>query len=990
MLANVGHTFQKIINNKPVAISANSTSTTVVTNGGNMYQTGLLGEKVQFSFQEVISSDNFVGQIVDVESVESGQYILNDNGAVFYYENRENGPSIAEVYSPQACGEGDKAVKIVAGRDHCLIQTKSGKVWGVGNNSEYQLVPQGKRRYKTATEVLITDTNLHDNECCGTFSGVFNELVCPVIPQCETNKCHDITCIKDTKCDVHLGYYNIDKMLVSPPSQSGILSVPIYGDVSYTGFLCVDAEGCVSGSVTWSVTRLYIKCGCFVAKFTSKDKVGCHVREFNASNTTELVIFEASPCNNSNTNFCASPNSTAPLTGSSQIQGKCGSCVVINVDIPKGIPIPGADFECESKALLLEFGECRSSVVAMCDTVLCGISDDANIDLALDFEIKLDCCTPYKPPKPEVELPQPCWRNIYAGSDITVLVDSCDRMYVLGSLYKIRSNKDLLKSSCLEDLLSKANASVSFQADQLNLAGNKVPRNNANCKCSKCTDKEFKTDLSKFGIHLNFPSGDECDPRSMNLTQFLNKIKQCNESRSSGTSTCEPCDGYIYLNVSGDCGCPCGAPSSCTIGSITLLNKKSICKLVSQDCPDVETVRVNYNTIVEYDLNRYCIDTTDVALDKIVKLDFCEDGPNVNVYLDVDQPGGLKFMSNGKKCNVEFTVSASSDIHQFILNYGPILDPTELTNLKYALSLDCYFPCAKYKNPFNTKITNTYLKGGDRVKFVTANPKNIRQAITADVPTIFRLNRRVLDLAVGNNNLTVLTGGFGCPNELYALGSNCHGELGLASNETYVCWKQLNRDTFDSQITNLFAGKNVTFYVTQSHEVYAAGQWKCFVNSTYPVPIKSICPTWKINQIAIAKNHIIFLGPEGCIFGLGDNSVGELGLCHLDCVTKPTPLSFFYKLNGAVSKQLRDMLAHPMESRRKPYYGGNGCQPCQPCAPCPPCPPYGGNFGQYGQMCNYCGQDPCVCRSNKYGKNKGPSKKYSPNARIVPNRFRQY
>ena len=584
--------------------------------------------------------------------------------------------------------------------------------------------------------------------------------------------------------------------------------------------------------------------------------------------------------------------------------------------------IPGAAFEFECKTLLLELRCCRTSIAILCDGAICNLDCDNNVDLDLDFDVPLDCCQPFSPPKPETQLPQPCWSNIYAGFDISVLVDNCNRIYAFGSLYNVRSNKDLLRRSCLEDLLSRTHASVSFPADQLNCA-NKAVKNNG-CQCSKCKDKPFKTDLNKFGISLNFPGGnDECNG-NMNVCDFLHTLKRCNETISC-EPTCEPCDGYIYLNVSGNCGCPCGAPSSVPIGSITLFNRKSICKLVSQGCPDIACIPVDVNTIVEFDLNKYCIDTSDVVLEKIVKLEFCNEGPNVNVYLEIDQPGGIKFTSDGKRCNIEFTVTASTQTHQYLLNFGSILDPVALTNLKYALSLDCHFPCPRFKNPFDTKITNTYLKGGDRVRFVSGNPKNIRQAITPDIPTVFRLNRRIIDVAVGVNNLTVLVGGLACPNEIFAIGQNCHGELGLGTNESVVCWKQVDRCTFfDCQVIAVFAGRFVTFYATQSHLIYASGQWKCFVNSTSPTLVKSICQSWKIKKMAITKNTIILLGADGCIFGLGDNSLGELGLCHTDCVTKPTPLVFFYKLNNGVTKQLRDGLNHPVEANYNKKFGKNG------------------------------------------------------------------
>ena len=46
-LSNVGHTIQKMINNTPISVTTNDKTTTVVTNGGNVYQTGFIGNKIQ-------------------------------------------------------------------------------------------------------------------------------------------------------------------------------------------------------------------------------------------------------------------------------------------------------------------------------------------------------------------------------------------------------------------------------------------------------------------------------------------------------------------------------------------------------------------------------------------------------------------------------------------------------------------------------------------------------------------------------------------------------------------------------------------------------------------------------------------------------------------------------------------------------------------------------------------------------------------------------
>jgi len=367
------------------------------------------------------------------------------------------------------------------------------------------------------------------------------------------------------------------------------------------------------------------------------------------------------------------------------------------------------------------------------------------------------------------------------------------------------------------------------------------------------------------------------------------------------------------LNIAGDCGCPpCGAPSSPPISKIYLYNQRSVCKIVSQ-CADILVVCVNVNSLIEYDLNRYCIDSEDIPLDKVIILDLGTEGPAINLYIDLDFPGGIQFTCNGKACNVEFAVNQNMTNHAYFLNYGSILDPVELTNLKCALSLDPCYPCPRFKNPFDTKITNTYLRGGDRVRFIVDCGHQHRLAITPDVPTVFRLNRRVLDIGVGYNNLSILVGGLACPNEIFAIGRNCHGELGIGSNESIVCFRQLNRCLFDCQVSAIFSGKYVTFYVTQSGRVYGSGQWKCLVDSNLPNCIPSINQCWKVKDIAISQNQIVILGQDGCIYGVGDNSLGELGLCHLECVLCPVPLIFFYKLNQQVAKSLCDSLRHPVE-----------------------------------------------------------------------------
>lgn len=45
------------------------------------------------------------------------------------------------------------------------------------------------------------------------------------------------------------------------------------------------------------------------------------------------------------------------------------------------------------------------------------------------------------------------------------------------------------------------------------------------------------------------------------------------------------------------------------------------------------------------------------------------------------------------------------------------------------------------------------------------------------------------------------------------------------------------------------------------------------------------------------------MGSDGCIFGIGENSMGELGLSHTKCVDYPEPLMFFRDLNNRATRQ---------------------------------------------------------------------------------------
>lgn len=919
MISNVGNTIQRMINNTPVSASVNATTTSVVTSGGNVFQAGLIANRIQHSFQEIVANTDIQGRIIDSVSTDTQVYFLNSDGFVFQYDYNAGtcSPVVREVYSPAAC-DSDKAIKIKAGRAHVLILTERHKVFGVGNNEQYQLVPQGQCKYDVATEILVTDTISHDNNCCDKFVGWLNELNEPVIPAPPDTCCEKVSCVKADLIDHKLGSLTISNVTLNHKDDCfvGTLSIPVHGDLSYVGFLCIGTDCVATGSLTYTLNKLAIKSGCSHALFTTCDRTF----KINVSNSTELDLLTP-------------PH--PPIIGTVLVEGACGSEFHLNVNIIDVI-LPDICLACPTLVLTLD--STTSIVTALNNSEFTGLTSPPHVNLVVDTSISLNCCPKPCSPCPQqvfVPLPQPCWTNIFAGFDTSVLVDSCNRLYVFGSIHRVRNNRALLQRPCLEELLNNAMATIHLPADQLNCC---VRPNNGNCKCIRCCERPCRMDLSKFGVQLSFLGCREreerdrlrgiqsdgchekecCDFKPNNVCDFLKALQRCNETPLCN-NTCVPCDSFIYLNIAGDCGCPCGSKSAHAINSVTLLNAKSICKTVSQGFADTLTVNVTVKSIVEFDLNRYCVDGIEFPLEKTIILNFgvCG-GANVNLFVDINQMGGVQFICNGDKCNVEFTVNASTLTEQFLLNYGEVLDPVVLTNLKFALVHQSIFPCPQFKNPFTTKVFNTYLNGGDRVRFICRERnQRIKHQITPDVPTIFRMTRRVLDVGVGNNNLSVLVGGLACPNEIFAIGQNCSGELGIGSNVSTVCFKQVDRCLFDCQVIAIFTGPTVTTYITQSRRVYGAGHWKCLITSTCPTFIPSICQTWKIKQIAISKNQMILVGLGGNIFGLGDNSLGELGLCHTDCVNKPTPLTFFIRLNQATARQLTDGLSHPVEKHHQ-------------------------------------------------------------------------
>lgn len=168
----------------PRVVSANNQTTSLVSADGNLYQAGLIANAPHATFEpKIVANADIQDKLIDVKSTDDSLYLLNSEGAVFQYPYNAGGcapcgacgPTFIEVYTPASCG-GDRAVQIATGSSHCVIRTESCKVYGVGNNMQYQLVPQGQCSYSTAVQLLVTDTVTVNNNNCSEFQGALKAV----------------------------------------------------------------------------------------------------------------------------------------------------------------------------------------------------------------------------------------------------------------------------------------------------------------------------------------------------------------------------------------------------------------------------------------------------------------------------------------------------------------------------------------------------------------------------------------------------------------------------------------------------------------------------------------------------------------------------------------------------------------------------------------------------------------------------------------------
>lgn len=488
---------------------------------------------------------------------------------------------------------------------------------------------------------------------------------------------------------------------------------------------------------------------------------------------------------------------------------------------------------------------------------------------------------------------QPCVVKVSAGGDSTALADDKGRVFVLGDVSSVRDNSYISRNNKLYSLLSRTDGTVKFSANELQ-CGNDV--NNKNCVCpNRCVGTCNKLDLSKFEVELKL---DSCP--KLNVCEFLKKLNESNEPRCD--NTCEPCDNTIYVKYEDECDMPNLIIASRDAVSralayfndpITGYQLNDLASYLSSGDKDkIANFICNFdfcNGRIDFSNSGYSVNCgSDYDVSKFLVLKRNGDCDKYNlVYVDVKtSPQAIQFVHEAPNhFNVKYSVPAYKtpahcrsdypqvNVHSLV--FGGVIPAVERNNYRAVLANHSFRHSIEFKNPINNKLLNTYVKGGDYICIEKYDSCHLKLMATFDVPSVYCLNKRVLDLAVGDRSVYVVATNVSCPNEVYVLGNNCFGQLGLCNNLSTLCMRKVNRCYFDCNVSRVFASSHAVAFLTSSGRVYVSGHLEGVVDCNCPKPLE--CCVDRVSKVSLNKNNLMVLTHDGNVHGVGSNQYGQLG-----------------------------------------------------------------------------------------------------------------
>jgi alpha-tubulin suppressor-like RCC1 family protein len=121
--------------------------------------------------------------------------------------------------------------------------------------------------------------------------------------------------------------------------------------------------------------------------------------------------------------------------------------------------------------------------------------------------------------------------------------------------------------------------------------------------------------------------------------------------------------------------------------------------------------------------------------------------------------------------------------------------------------------------------------------------------------------------------------------EVYGVGSNTYGEIGMSTNESRLTPAKVQSTWGSTKAVGINAGHLHSHYILETGEVYASGyNYGGRLGSTLadlyqftPIQVNTPWGTTKVISVSASSEHSLFLLETGEFYGAGSNSYGEVG-----------------------------------------------------------------------------------------------------------------
>ena len=787
--------WNSVLCNKTIVTTVtNQEISAALTDDGVVYITGFVAGIIKACFSP-IGFGLIQGNIIDIAAADFVLFFLTDQGFVYLYDYYDTNTLTASqaIYEPSICGN-NPAIKIKTGRNHLLILTLHGRVWGFGDNSEYQLVPQGDCFYDHVVPISICDTNTIDGTCKDDY--IFNGVLTIATKtncdksfdsngngngNCNTSKsCNNGNCCEtaDVPAQDLINYtgtqYSFDKSsgtLIVNDNISGLSSISIPGNFTINGQTS-PTPALLNIPLTISFTYTLIVCCTSTATCTSilnitNFKIETDLTNANIINASGTLISAGNLTGIQNLTINAQQTPSA-----SSICTVSGNKTIVTISIPYrfnfsyyfssgtvGAAVLGVTI-CSNNGAVFQATQLPTSPNTPSPIIDPQVRDpigsiSSNYTGTFTKDVTLDCCC-----KP-IACPPPCefkFNNIFAGANISVLLDCTGKIVVLGSLHQVRDNSQ--ENDCMKNALR--NTTATFKMPVSSLLG-KPDISRMNVELSLLPDALIQSTSSQGQLIPVFKS---------NACDFISRFRNCDGCEGGCSDPCQTCENIIYLN-----NIVPNPISGTNINlDIIIINRLSIAKVLSivpiaqifagnfnpMNYPDLISVvtGVDYaNSVISIDKDRYFVDNVVYPINHVLFIkspNSISNSPFVPLYVDISHGERIiKFTADpDAPYNIIFNpeptaFSAFDPKPHNVLNYGNIVPPVELANLRLI-----FHPQAK--------LYQTYVRPVDYIKLTLTIQK---QMITADVPTVFFPFKKIFDIAITDNGLSILFLNTNCPTE---------------------------------------------------------------------------------------------------------------------------------------------------------------------------------------------------------------------------------